>query len=139
MRKSEFDILVKEYYITLKLYRDRTRRKEQVQARAALMSALKKYMGVTEIGRLFEMNHATIINHTKKHSFNKVSWPGYAEKYDVASAMCASMFKFKTIQSRINSVDKEIKRLNRIKSVLETQLTNQLKSASNEQLQIQND
>lgn len=139
MRKAEFDILVKEYYITLKLYRDRTRRKEQVQARAALMSALKKYMGVTEIGRLFEMNHATIINHTKKHGFNKVSWPGYEEKYDIASAMCASMFKFKTIQGRIRSVEKEIQRLNRIKSVLETQLTNQLKSASNEQLQIQND
>ena len=61
------------------------------------------------------MHHANIGHHKEKHKFNYISWPGYAEKYDIASSMCSYMFEFKTEQARIRSVEKEIERLKRVK------------------------
>lgn len=138
MQKSEFEILQSEYYFTLKLKRDRTRKREQLQARTALIVAVSKYLRVTEVASLMEMHHANIGHHKEKHKFNYISWPGYAEKYDIASSMCSYMFEFKTEQARIRSVEREIERLKRVKRMLTKQIKNKLKAINNEQLQIQN-
>ena len=62
---SEIEQVIREYYDLLGLEYSKSRVREQVQARAAMMVALKKYKPYSVVGRAFDMDHATVIHHCK--------------------------------------------------------------------------
>lgn len=111
---SEIEQVITEYYDLLGLELSKSRVREQVQARAAMMVALKKYKTYSVVGRAFGMDHATVIHHVKNHEGNMSTWDGYSDKFDIAKAMCAKTIKYQTVQAKLNSVRHEIKRLQRI-------------------------
>lgn len=115
---KDIKVVVDEYYQVLGMHPDRSRQREQVQARAAMMVALKKYKPYTTVGRAFELDHATVIHHCKNHEGNMISWDGYEEKYKIAEAMCDRTIKYKTIQAKIKSIRNEISRLQRMEKAM---------------------
>ena len=115
---NDVKVVVDEYYQVLGMHPDRTRQREQVQARAAMMVALKKYKPYTTVGRAFGLDHATVIHHCKNHEGNMVTWDGYEEKYKIAEAMCDRTIKYKTIQAKLQSIRTEIKRLQRMEEAM---------------------
>jgi hypothetical protein len=121
---SEMKLLVEEYYKVFGITPSKRRITRQVQARAAMMSALRQYSTTTAIGELFSMDHSSVVHHTRKHEANMSMWAGYKEFFFVAQKMCRQVFKNKTIQGKIKSVQLEIRRLKSI----EKRLTENLNS-----------
>lgn len=128
---SEIEQVIREYYDLLGLEYSKSRVREQVQARAAMMVALKKYKPYSVVGRAFDMDHATVIHHCKNHEGNLATWGGYAEKFDIAKAMCAKTIKYKTVQAKLKSVRHEIKRLQRIEFEMMKRVRKTIKSDKN--------
>ena len=62
--------VLKEYFEDISLIPNNTRQLEQVYARSAMMVAMRKYMTLMQIGRLFGKNHATIHHAVKNHDTN---------------------------------------------------------------------
>lgn len=97
---------------------DRSRLREQVQARAAMMVALRKYKTCALVGRVFDMDHATVIHHEKNHEGNMLSWDGYEEKYRIAESMCDQTIRYKTLEAKLTSIRSEIRRLQRVEEAM---------------------
>jgi hypothetical protein len=131
--KKRIESMLDEYYTALGLERDNSRHREQVQARAAMMVALKKYMTASASGRVFGLDHATALHHGKKHEANMKYWDGYAHKFKLARRMCHFGLGFKTLNAKLDAVREEIEKLR----TLERKLIQNLKDY--EQLQIQDD
>lgn len=115
---KELKMIIHEYYQVLDMIPDRTRHREQVQARAAMMVALKKYRPYSVVGRAFDLDHATVIHHCKNHEGNMLSWDGYEEKYKVAEAMCDRSIRYKTFQAKLKSIRAEINRLQEMEQAM---------------------
>ena len=62
--------VLKEYYETIGIIPKNTRELDQVYARSAMMVAMRKYMTLHQIGRIFGKNHATIHHAVKNHEQN---------------------------------------------------------------------
>tara|TARA_R100000315_G_scaffold62410_1_gene43813 strand:+ start:1000 stop:1398 length:399 start_codon:yes stop_codon:yes gene_type:complete len=103
-----------------------------VQPRAALMVAMSKEMPVVEVARAFDMNHATVLHHKRKHLGNLDHWVGYKDKYEIARAMCDAWLRRERIERAINRVNNKIESLQDVAKKLNQRL-------NNEQLQIQDD
>jgi len=110
---SEMKSLLTGYYLELGLTPNRTRMKEQVQARAAVMVALRQYTTTTAIGKLFDMDHSSVVHHCKKHDVNMVYWKGYAKMFEVAKKHCKTL-RYKSRQAKLKTVRLEINRLKRL-------------------------
>jgi chromosomal replication initiation ATPase DnaA len=58
--------ILKEYYHVLGLKRDKSRKQEQVKARAAMMTAMRQNeLTTTSIAKLFDSDHSTVVHHTR--------------------------------------------------------------------------
>jgi|DEB0MinimDraft_6_1074348.scaffolds.fasta_scaffold67677_1 hypothetical protein len=114
---SEMKALLTGYYLELGLTPSKTRMKEQVQARAAIMVALREYTTTTAIGKLFGMDHSSIVHHCRKHDANIMYWDGYAKMFDIAKKHCR-MLRYKSRQAKLKTVRLEINRLKRIEQKL---------------------
>jgi len=110
---SEMKSLLAGYYLELGLTPSRTRMKEQVQARAAIMVALRQYTTTTAIGKLFDMDHSSVVHHCKKHDANMVYWKGYAKMFEIAKKHCKTL-RYKSRQAKLKTVRLEINRLKRL-------------------------
>lgn len=125
-------MVIDEYYNLLGIVQNNSRKREQVQARAAMMVALKKFKTCSAVGRLFGMDHATVVHHCKNHAGNMATWDGYHEKYDVAEAMCAKNITHRTVQAKLDSIRNEIQRLQEVEKIMMSKVKGQLKSSENE-------
>ena len=67
---EDVSIVLKEYYETIGIIPRNTRELDQVDARSAMMVAMRKYMTLHQIGRIFGKNHATIHHAVKNHEQN---------------------------------------------------------------------
>jgi len=113
MLKEQVEQVVADYYESIGIEPDYTTRKsEQTQSRAAMMCALRDTLTASAIGRLFSKNHATVLHHRKAHEGNIDCWNGYNHKYEIARSMVNVNLRSKTVQSQINRIENEIKRLN---------------------------
>lgn len=116
---NEIKNLINEYYRVLELTPDKSRKAEQVKARAAIMVALRKYTTATAIGKAFGSDHSTVVHHTKKHKDNLKYWNGYSSCFRTAERLCMVTMRYKTTQAKIKSVRTQIARLKRMENELE--------------------
>tara|TARA_R110001583_G_scaffold148975_1_gene300866 strand:+ start:682 stop:1053 length:372 start_codon:yes stop_codon:yes gene_type:complete len=117
---NEMKLIMQEYYHVIGLTPEKTRRAEQVKARAAMMSAMRHFnLTTTSIGEVFEADHSTVVHHTAKHDGNMEYWPGYRKNYISAARLCNYTMRTKIIQSKLRYVNAQLTRLNRLKKDLE--------------------
>lgn len=76
--------VLQAYYDTIGVIPDNTRKLDQVYARSAMMVALRKYMTLHQLGRVFGKNHATIHHAVKNHEMNHDWSEMYRYFYDTA-------------------------------------------------------
>ena len=132
--KEQLENILQDYYTVLNITPSRRRHKYLVQARAAMMVAMRKYTTTTIIAAIFEMDHSSIVYHTKMHEANMVSWGGYAKKFRLARKMCNKTMRFKSMAAKLKHVRSEMVRLKKTEEII----VNQFKSKTYEQLQVQN-
>jgi len=120
--KDEIESLIKEYYRVLKITPNKSRKAEQVKARAAMMVALRKYSTTMTIGDVFGVDHSTVVHHSNKHKDNLKFWTGYKSCFITAERMCSVTIKYKTTQAKLKSVRTQISRLQRMENELEETL-----------------
>lgn len=131
----EVQSLIEDYYKVLGIKPSKSRKTEQVQARAAIMVALRRHRTTVHLGKVFDCSHCTIVHHCQKHADNMLTWAGYNNKYKVAENMCSMLFKNKSLEGRLKHIQWQIKRLSSVeKSLIETI---KIKSFNYEQLQVQ--
>ena len=117
---NELKSIMQEYYHIIGLTPDKSRRAEQVKARAAMMSAMRHFnLTTTSIGEVFEADHSTVVHHTAKHDGNMEYWPGYRKNYISAARLCNYTMRTKIIHSKLRYVNAQLTRLNGIKKDLE--------------------
>jgi hypothetical protein len=120
--KDEIESLIKEYYRVLKITPNKSRKAEQVKARAAMMVALRKYSTTMLIADVFGVDHSTVVHHSKKHRDNVRFWTGYKSCFITAERMCSVTMKYKTTQAKLKSVRTQISRLRRMENELQETL-----------------
>lgn len=115
---NELNDIIDSYYDVLGITPNRTRYSEQVQCRAALMSAMRQFETTMAIGKAFNVDHSTVVYHTNKHEANMNTWLGYDRKFDIANKLCNETLRYKTIHGKLKSVQIEIRRLKTIENKL---------------------
>lgn len=81
--------------VSLGIKEEKNRRFEQVMARAAVIVILRRDFagGVQQIGRLFNVDHTTVIHHCDKHPHRVLNDVRYAELYTyIRLSMVDEMF-----------------------------------------------
>jgi hypothetical protein len=81
---DELGQVLKAYYNEIGVIPDGSRRLNQVFARSAMMVAMRKYMSLHQVGKVFGKNHATIHHAGRKHEENMDWSEGYRYYYEVA-------------------------------------------------------
>ena len=114
--------LHEEYYATLDLTPNTSRKAPQVQARAALMVAMAHYMTKTEVGKSFVKDHSTVIHHQRQHEANLFSWDGYEAKYLLAVRLCNVHLRYNSIEEKLTTIRIQIKRLEGLAENLKQEL-----------------
>ena len=114
--------LHEEYYATLDLTPNTSRKAPQVQARAALMVAMAHYMTKTEVGKSFVKDHSTVIHHQRQHEANLFSWDGYEDKYLLAVRLCNVHLRYNSIEEKLTTIKIQIKRLEGLAENLKQEL-----------------
>lgn len=98
--------MLHDYYDTIGVIPKNNREIDQVMARSAMMVALRPYMTLKQIGRLFGKDHATVHHALRNHDVNL----GWSEMYG---------FFFETAaQIVINNPTKSIQRDNKLTALL---------------------
>jgi len=115
--------ILRRYYHILGLVPNKSRKAEQVKARAAMMTAMRQNgLKLHHIAEIFGSDHSTVVHHTRKHESNLRFWDGYEHKYTIASGLCGVSIRNKAIKWKIRNLNATIKRLSGIKENLEKQL-----------------
>lgn len=115
--------LLKEYYHILKLKPDKSRMADQVKARAAMMMAMRDNgLKLAHIAQVFDIDHTTVVHHTKKHESNLKFWDDYKRRYLIAQGLCGYSIKKKAMKWKIKNLSATISRLSKMKQELEEQL-----------------
>lgn len=84
---EELAQLLEEYYETIGVIPNNTRQEDQVFARSAMMVAMRQYMTLHQIGRIFARNHASVHHAVKNHETNH-NWSSmYRFFYETAKQM----------------------------------------------------
>ena len=118
--KSEMQSIIKEYYHVIGLTPNKSRHQEQVKARAAMMCAMRQFKLTTkDIGGVFDTDHSTVCHHARKHEANLEHWPGYRRNFVAAARLCNETMRYKAMHSKLNYVNTQLKRLNKMKTLLE--------------------
>lgn len=129
--KNLAKLVIVNFYSSIGITPNKTRYKEQVQSRSAIINALRPYMTCKSLAELFDQHHATIIHHNKNHAENIRSWYGYADKFRLAEELCHTFFNNLELNNKLLEIEKKIENLNEIREIL-------IKQKQDEQLQIQN-
>jgi len=117
---QEGEKILRQYYYTLNLVPNKSRRQEQVKARAAMMTAMRQCnLTTTAIAEIFGTDHSTVVHHSQKHEANLATWTGYEKNYITAVRLCGETLKYRTWQAKLKSVKANISRLKRLQSKLE--------------------
>ncbi len=103
--------LHEEYYATLNLTPNTSRKAPQVQARAAMMVAMAHHMTKTSVGQAFGKDHSTVVHHEGQHEANMFSWAGYEDKYMLAVRLCNMHLRYNSIEDKLKTIRIQIKRL----------------------------
>tara|TARA_R110000782_G_scaffold79933_1_gene158469 strand:+ start:204 stop:653 length:450 start_codon:yes stop_codon:yes gene_type:complete len=90
--------VLKEYYQEIRIIPNNTRQTDQVFARSAMMVAMRKYMTLHQIGRIFGKNHATIHHAVKNHE-NNSNWSEMYRFYHANAKQMLLDCPIKSIQS----------------------------------------
>jgi len=114
--------LQEEYYSTLYITPNSSRKAPQVQARAALMVAMSQHMTKTLVGRSFDKDHSTVVHHNRQHEANMFSWEGYEDKYMLAVRLCNIHLRYNSIEDKLTTIRVQIKRLERLAENLKQEL-----------------
>ena len=72
-----------DYFKELGISYKRTRARRVVLPMAAMMNAMQHKMGPTDIGRIFNVNHSTVLYHHKQHE-SKMIYQDYRSLFQVA-------------------------------------------------------
>lgn len=115
---SELKTIIDSYYTAIGISANMSRLQEQVQSRAAIMSAMRRYRTTMEIAKAFGMDHSTVVYHANRHDANMVMWTGYDEKFKIARRICNETLRFKTLNGKLKSIQEEIARLQRMEKKL---------------------
>jgi len=67
---EELTTLLRAYYEEIGVVPNGTRQEDQVFARSAMMVAMRKYMTLMQIGRIFGKDHSSVHHANKKHEEN---------------------------------------------------------------------
>jgi len=81
---DELGLVLKAYYQEINVIPNGSRTLDQVFARSAMMVAMRKYMSLHQVGRVFGKNHATIHHAGKKHEANMDWSASYRFYYETA-------------------------------------------------------
>jgi hypothetical protein len=81
---EELSDILEAYYYEINIIPENNRKLDQVYARSAMMVAMRKYMTLMQVGRVFGKNHATIHHAVKNHEQNHQWSAMYRFFYDVA-------------------------------------------------------
>ena len=95
-------------YKVLEIEKTDRRDNEQVQVRAAIGTALSKYMKPRHVAKAMGKDRTTVIHYNKQHDGNLKTWKGYAEKYDVAKDVAKMSMHYATINYKIKLIDSRI-------------------------------
>ena len=114
--------LQEEYYATLDLTPNTSRKAPQVQSRAALMVAMAQHMTKTEAGKSFDRDHSTVVHHSRHHEANLFSWDGYEDKYLLAVRLCNMHLRYNSIEDKLKTIRIQIKRLEGLAENLKQEL-----------------
>lgn len=79
----QLEDLKRMYYQELNITNDKSRHRHLVEARMAFAAAFRHYFTKTDMGRVFNKNHATIIYYIKTHEI-LLNEPRYAQYYKAA-------------------------------------------------------
>jgi hypothetical protein len=123
---SEFKSLFKEYYDILGFEYNKSRVTKQVQARAAIMTEMSKYIGANATAKAMKSDHATVCYHKKRHKENLKYWVGYAKMHDIAKTICSVYFSQQEIEDKIKTIEVQIKKLQDKKTFLQEKLNSTL-------------
>ena len=112
MNQQLIDKYVSDMYEAMDTTNTNRKKREQVQARAAIICTLNKVSGTYAISKALNVHRSNITYHSKKHESNLVWWEGYKEKYDI----CGGVLKRRGGECEFCNGEKEIKRLGSHKS-----------------------
>ena len=84
---EELGNVLEQYFEEIGIIPDGTRKLDQVYARSALMVAMREYMTLHQVGRVFGKNHATIHHAVKNHEQNHDWSSMYRFFYETAKKM----------------------------------------------------
>jgi len=118
MTDEEAKLIIDEYYNALKITRSKRRYAYQVKAKAAIMIALREELTLTRVARLFDMDHASVLHHERKHSSNMEYWDGYAENFKIANNLVKSVSGRLSYQARLAGVKAQIRYLEKMRKTL---------------------
>lgn len=124
--------ILEEYYRLIDIVPEKTRKQEQVKARAAMMVAMRDHMTATDIGKLFESDHSTVVHHTGNHQANMKHWLGYKANFSIAWRLCNDSLRMKSYQGKLATVKLRIQHL----KMYQQELEELIQSQKNEQLSI---
>ena len=84
---EELGNVLEQYFEEIGIIPDGTRKLDQVYARSAMMVAMREYMTLHQVGRVFGKNHATIHHAVKNHEQNHDWSSMYRFFYETAKKM----------------------------------------------------
>ena len=86
---DELGLVLKAYYQEINVIPNGSRTLDQVFARSAMMVAMRKYMSLHQVGKVFGKNHATIHHAGRKHEEN-MDWSESSVSTRTQEANCLS-------------------------------------------------
>lgn len=95
---EDLSIVLKEYYNEIGVIPNNTRQIDQVFARSAMMVAMRKYMTLKQIGRIFGKDHSSVCHAEKKHKEN-FDWSEMYRFYHATAQQILLECPIKSIQS----------------------------------------
>lgn len=84
---EELGNVLKSYFEEIGIIPDGTRKLDQVYARSAMMVAMREYMTLHQVGRVFGKDHSTIHHAVKQHETNHDWSSMYRFFYETAKRM----------------------------------------------------
>jgi|TARA_R110002049_G_scaffold178751_5_gene345855 hypothetical protein len=109
---------VNKIYETLGIARSNSRKRINVQARAAISVALKPYCNTYEIGEAVERDRSTCSFYTSKHFTNMDYWPGYSDIYNTAKEVVDNVLEDYMLASHLDYINDRMDTLEKTRKSL---------------------
>lgn len=113
---------VGDVYRALGMIPMNSRKAEQVQIRAAIMSSLGRFMHDEMVAEVLGKDRTTVLHHRAKHATNMKMWKGYAETYKLAHGILSISIGQTRKEAKIKATKAKIKFFEEEIAVLRTAL-----------------